>query len=279
MANEPSAGPARNKEAKQPKARKRTILISLLVIELAIASTILTLGVRKFSTWYHDTRPKKRQNDVLFYTILLIATCTPTCVFAGMLVAAAYYYKKKRRWGEYKINMRRQGRGFVMDPTDAEDKKKENEAKKINAAIAQKAKEENEKGKIKDGDTMRFSEQSTLVPVSESERMNMVASWASGASTGMVTQPEPAKAKDKYSSVNPYGWHPETERSKACEEPKRFVGRSDSWKAYRDSPVSRKGVDNIWLRGSGNRASDGKGKGKSSWDDDVEMGVVRKGTM
>jgi hypothetical protein len=277
MPIESSVKPGPKKEDKQPKARKCTIFISLLIIELAIAGTILTLGVRKFASWYHDTRLKKRQNDVLFYTILLIATCAPTCVFAGMLVAAAYYYTKRKMHGEYKVLMRKQGWGYVMDPTDAEDKEKEDEAKKINAAIARKANEENEKRKTAEKE--RFSQQSTLAQVPNSERMSMVASWASSAGADTVTQPEPTKAKDKYCSVNPYGWHPETEESKKPEELPRFAGRSDSWKAYRNSPLAKKGVDNIWSSGGVNRASDVKGKGKSSWDDDVEMGVVRKGTM
>jgi hypothetical protein len=142
MPTDSSGKPGPKKENEQPKARKQPIFILLFNIELAIAGTILTLGVRNFASWYHDTRLKKRQNDVLFYTILLIATCAPTRVFAGMLIAAAYYYTKRKMHGEYKVLMRKQGWGYVMDPTDVEDKEKEDEAKKINAAIARKAKEE-----------------------------------------------------------------------------------------------------------------------------------------
>jgi hypothetical protein len=272
MSNKPPAGSEPKDEDKQPKARKWTMLISLLIIEIAIASTILTLGVRKFASWYCTTRPKKRQNDVLFYTILLIATCAPACVFFGMFVATAYYYIEKKEHGEYKVTMRKQRRGYIMDLTDLEDKEREHEEKKTNAVIAEKTKEENEQKDDK-RTIIRFSEQPTLASIPTSERMSMVASWASGAGVSTVCQPELTRSTNKYSSVNPYGWTPE------AEEPQRVADLSDAWKAYRNSPMTKKGVDNIWLGGGGNRASDGKGKVKSSWDADVEMGVVRKGTI
>jgi hypothetical protein len=188
MPTDSSGKPGPKKEDEQPKARKQPIFILLFNIELAIAGTILTLGVRNFASWYHDTRLKKRQNDILFYTIMLIATCAPTCVFAGMLIAAAYYYTKRKMHGECKVLMRKQGWGYAMDSTDAEDKGKEDEAKKINAAIARKAKEENEKRKTAEKE--RFSQESTLAPVPTSERMSMVASWASSTGADTVTQPE-----------------------------------------------------------------------------------------
>lgn len=277
MSNKPPAGSEQRKEDKQPKARKRAIFISLLIIELTLASTILTLGVRKFSIWYRITRPKKRQYDVLFSTILLIATCAPTCVFFGMLVAASHYYRKRKKHGEYEVNMRRHGRGYIMDPSDAEDLRKGKEALRINAEIVKKAKEQNEQKEI--GKTIRLSEQSTLAPVPALERMSMVASWASGAGTTSEVQPGPTNTSSKYSSVIPYGWAPKAEEPEEPKEPQRFVGRSDSWKAYKNSPVTREEVDNIWLSGGGKRASDGKSKVKSSWDDDVELGTVRKNTM
>jgi hypothetical protein len=90
----------------------------------------------------------------------------------------------------------------------------------------------------------------------------MVASWASSTGADTVTQPEPTKAKDKYCSVNPYGWRPEIMEFKKPEESPRFVGRLDSWKTYRNSPLAKKGVDNTWLSGGGNKASDVKGKGR-----------------
>jgi hypothetical protein len=265
----PPKRPPRQNEKNKPKTktRQRTFLILLLAVNFAITCTILALGTRRFYTWYQTTRPLKRQNDVLCYTIVFLLVCTPSCVYLGILIAAGYYWRKKRKYGEYKIIMRRKekGRGYWADPTDLEDSKKEAEAERVNKAIEEIAAQGSTKVEGKEK-TIKFKDK---LAVPALQHISMFLPFRGSTVVASELQRDTSTSRN-YSSINPYGWFPKTEEPVV---PQRQLGRSDSVKRCEDSPVVKKGVVDIWLNSFGNRESDGRAGGMSKWDEDVEMGT------
>jgi len=249
------------------KRRKRILLVIVFCITFALAATIFAFGARKFYWWYQTARPRKRQNDVLFYTIEFLVISIPICAYPGMLVAMVYYWRKKSKYGEFQSQMRRNqdGRGYWIDPSDMEDKKKAAEASKMNKEIEKMAAQ----GGVevaKEKRTIKFEDD---LPVPAKARRSLLSTFSGTTVAAAAPQIESSITTPKYSSINPYGWFPKAEEPSA---PRRQLERSDSVKTCEDSPIVKKGVADIWLNSFGKKAPGPKTVGRSMWDEDVELG-------
>jgi hypothetical protein len=269
----PKKPPEHNEKPKSSsKGRKRILLIIFFCITFSLAATIFALGTRKIYWWHQTTRPLKRQNDVLFYTIEFLVISIPICAYPGMLVATVYYWRKESKYGEFQIQMRRNrdGRGYWIDPSDIEDKKKEGEASKVNKEIEETATQRGVEV-LKEKRTIRFQDE---LPLPAKIRRSILSTFiGTTAAAAAAPQIESFITTPKYSSVNPYGWFPKAEEPAA---PQQQLGRSDSVKTCKESPIVKKGVADIWLNNFGKKASGAKTVGRNTWDEDVEMGTFGK---
>lgn len=271
----PKKPPEHNHKPKtSTKRRKRILLVIPFCITFAFAATISAFSAGKFYWWYQTARPRKRQNDDLFYTIEFLVISIPICAYPGMLVATVYYWRKKSKYGEFQSQMRRNrdGRGYWIDPSDMEDKKKAAEASKVNKEIEKMAAQGGAKVPMK-ATTIRFQDE---LPLPAKARRSILSTFSGTTVATAAPQIESLITTPKYSSINPYGWFPKAEEPVA---PRQQLGRSDSVKTCEDSPLVKKGVTDIWLNSFGKKASGAKTVGRSTWDEDVEMGTFREKPM
>tara|TARA_R110002003_G_scaffold40_5_gene2632 strand:+ start:11934 stop:12719 length:786 start_codon:yes stop_codon:yes gene_type:complete len=240
-----------------PIYRKRWICGSLALICFILAAIVFGLSTRKFLTWYQTTSPLHRTNDLAIHTTLYIASCAPMCVYLGILGAFFYYRRKRNKHGKYEATMRRRGRGYWIDPSDAEDKKKVDLAKKLNAEP-------------------RVKPTHTATTSAPHKSIFNPSGWALGNAQDEKIHSLTAgtSAAKRLTNLNPFGWGnnnehwPRTahvpvnnrgdndiELGNVPREPERALSRSDSIRSSKDDPIVEKGVANIWLsavRGSAN---------------------------
>jgi hypothetical protein len=237
------------KDEQKPRSLKRPFWLSLLLISLALFTTLFAISYRKYTSWYLTTRPSHRTNDHTLHTACFIATCAPLSLIFGIAVSAMYYVRKRRKYGKYDVMMRRKGRGYCVDASDAVDLRMMDEARRVNAAKKEQMRKE--------------------APKKEEEvggQMLMLFSWVQGEEQRISAQ---TKRVSFFS--NPYGWvMKEDGKGKG---PERALGRTDSVRTCEDDEVTRKGVKDIWLGRSG---TEGKNKGKGKWDEGMEMESMRK---
>jgi hypothetical protein len=236
------------KNEQKPRSLKRPFWLSLLLICLALSTTFFILSYRKYTTWYRTTRPPHRANDHTLHTACFIATCAPLSLILGIAAGAAYYVRKRRKYGKYDVMMRRKGRGYCIDASDAVDLKMMDEARRVNAATKEQAMKEVSKTTEVGGQMLK------------------PFSWVQGEERKISAQ---MKRVSFFS--NPYGWvKKEDGKGKG---PERALGRTDSVRTCEDDEVTRKGVKDIWLGRSG---TEGRNKGKARWDEGMEMESIRK---
>ncbi|KAF2027618.1 hypothetical protein EK21DRAFT_71606 [Setomelanomma holmii] len=222
--------------------KKRLVCGSLALACLLLASTIFALSTRAFLTWYHNTHPLHRANDLTIHTPLYIASCAPLCTYLGILGGVLYYRRKRNKYGKYEATMRRQGRGYWIDPSDAEDKKKVDAAKKLN--------------------TEPRVPGPRLVPVGKVERMSIFGplGWGGriGGEQGSTSVREEGRGGmsvlKRLTNLHPLGWGDNNEYRPRTAEPERTLSRADSIRSCKDDPVVERAAQDIWLsavRGSG----------------------------
>jgi hypothetical protein len=237
------------KNEHKPRSLKHPFWLSLLLISLALSTTLFILSYRKYTTWYLTTRPSHRANDYTLHTACFIATCAPLSLILGIAASAAYYVRKRRKYGKYDVMMRRKGRGYCVDPSDAVDLRMMDEARRVNAVKKDVPKKTTENMGAEQGQDM-------LKPFS----------WVQGEEQRIIAQ---TKRVSFFS--NPYGWvMKEDGKGKG---PERALGRTDSVRTCEEDEVTRKGVKDIWLGRSG---TEGRNKGKARWDEGMEMESIRK---
>jgi hypothetical protein len=233
------------------RSLKRPFWFSLLLISHILSTTLFGISYRKYTTWYRTTRPQNRENDLILHTTFFIATCAPLCSILGIIVSAAYYWRKRRKYGKYDIAMRRKGRGYCIDPSDAVDLRMLDEARRANAvkkgngAVAKKKEEDVEQGR------------GMLKPFS------WVAGGEQRTATQEVTDTQPTAKRVSLFS-HPYGWgRKEEETGKEAE--------CDSVKKREQEARKKKAVADIWLRSG----TEGRNNGKARWDEGMEKGSLR----
>jgi hypothetical protein len=257
-----------NPTTKPPKNYKKYYVCgSLLLLESAIAITIFTLSSRKYAIWYHTTHHLRRPNDLLIHITIFIATCAPVCAMLGVLVGTLYYWRKRTKYGKYEASMRQQGRGYWIDPADAEEANLWTEARKTNSAPRAAA----------------FV--ATTTAIAKSYPMSLFGSTlrestatANTRSVGTKRLAEPMQAKSKRVSFfnNPYGWVFKTEEAEEPQRPKVGLIRPDTVRTCDNDEVTKKGVSDIWLSGLGKTGYTGKSVRKKAWDDEMEMDGRRR---
>ncbi|KAH7065913.1 hypothetical protein BKA63DRAFT_585972 [Paraphoma chrysanthemicola] len=234
--------------------RKRLICSSLALICLILANTIFALSTRAFLPQRHTTSP--------LHLAFFIASCAPLCTYLGILCGWLYYRRKRNKYGRYEATMRRQGRGYWIDPSDAEDKRKQGQGNVMWAEEPRKEDFEDDgwgKERIED-------------------LMSMPAPLAETATTTFK----------RLTNLNPFGWgvnnehrprtaynppiNADNHRGNDIElgsianvrEPERAMSRTDSIRSAKDDPVVERGVVDIWLsgkRGSGSIYGSRRGRG------------------
>jgi hypothetical protein len=153
-----------------------------------------------------------------------------------------------------------------------EDKKKATEASKVNKEIEKIAAQ----GGVevpKEKRTIRFEDD---LPLPARARRSILPTFSGTTAAAAAPQIESSITTPKYSSINPYGWFPKAEKPAA---PRRQLERSDSVKTCEDSPIVKKGVADIWLNSFGKKAPGPKTVGRSTWDEDVELGNYGEKSM
>ncbi|KAF2819274.1 hypothetical protein CC86DRAFT_362691 [Ophiobolus disseminans] len=246
------------------KFRKRWIWGSLLLICTGIAIAIFALSLRLYTTWYRTHRPLHRANDMSFHTSLFISSCAPLCTTLGFLAGTLHYKRKRAKFGKYDVRMRRQGRGYWIDPTDAEDKSKELEAKKLNEHLKGGAGPLREEVVVK---TWHAHRKTMLNPMN----------WGFGHHYGRGDEEflpthlnAPASGPGHMSILNPYGWY--HNKPSAPSKPPA-VQRSDSLRTCDNDETTKKGVQSIWLkdklRESARNGYEGREKRRENWEEDV----------
>lgn len=82
------------------QATKHPLYLTLLLLEAALASTLLTKSAQLFASWRanhtHEARP---QDAVLLYTALFVACCAPFAFLLGVCTASVYYARKHWMYG------------------------------------------------------------------------------------------------------------------------------------------------------------------------------------
>jgi uncharacterized iron-regulated membrane protein len=117
------------------KHRQRCVCGGLALIMSVLGIVIFGIALYKYTIWWRTTRLLKEANDALFTTLLLTAASAPFLSTLGLLAGGLYYHRKRRKFGKYDVRMRRQGRGYWIDPSDADEKKKEKEAAELNKGL------------------------------------------------------------------------------------------------------------------------------------------------
>jgi hypothetical protein len=270
MTNAPVSKPPKN-------YKKYYICVSLLFLESAVAITIFTLSSRLYIVWHHTTKRLQRTNDLLIHTMFFIATCAPLCAVLGVLVGALYYWRKRTKYGEYKVSMRRQGRGYWMDPADAEEARLWAEAKKINsepravASLATTTAVAKHYSMSLSGSMMRGSTLSGSTLRGSTATTNTL-------DMGPERLAEPMQAKSKRVSFfnNPYGWVFKTEEPNEPQRPEPGLSRSDTVRTCDNDEITKKGVSDIWLGGLGKTGYTGRSVRKKNWDEEMEMDESRR---
>jgi hypothetical protein len=232
-------------DKEKPRSLERPFWFSLLFISFVLSTTLFAISYRKYSTWYRTTPPQHRTNDLILHTTFFIATCAPLCSILGVVASATYYWRKRRKYGKYDIAMRRQGRGYCVDPSDAVDLNMIDEAKRLNA--------------VKKGSAPKTEEEGSEL----SQDVLKPFSWFAGEEQRTATQ-QMAKRVSFFS--NPYGWVRKDEGK--GKDVDWGLGRSDSVRTCEDDERTKKGVADIWLGRSG---TEGRTKGKARWDKKMEM--------
>lgn len=111
----------------------------VFIAAFAIALTIFVLSLRLYLPWYHATTHSRSDNELLLHVIFLLGGFAPLANILGAIVGGLYYLHKRLTHGPYDVWMRRQGRGYWINPTDAEEKSKEKLAAELNKHLKGKA--------------------------------------------------------------------------------------------------------------------------------------------
>jgi len=111
---------------------KHWIRYLLILIVSPLAVCIFIRSLRLFLTWYRATQHSRRDNELLLHIFLLTCACSPLACILGLIGGAIYYLAKFVKFGKYDVRMRRQGRGYWIDPSDAAEKTKEKHAAEMN---------------------------------------------------------------------------------------------------------------------------------------------------
>ncbi|KAH7067758.1 hypothetical protein FB567DRAFT_457912 [Paraphoma chrysanthemicola] len=236
-----------------PLYRKRLICSSLALICLILATTIFALSTRAFLPQRHTTSP--------LHLVLYIASCAPLCTYLGILCGWLYYRRKRNKYGRYEATMRRQGRGYWIDPSDAEDKKKVAAAKKLNAEPRTPSVKIEESVQRGQANVMWVAE-----PRKEDFDDDGCGKENEGAAQGSAPSADTETTTFKrLTNLNPFGWG--LGNLAQVREPERAMSRTDSIRSARDDPVVEKGVMDIWLSGTrGSGSSYGSRRGNGIWD-------------
>jgi hypothetical protein len=212
-------------------------------------------------------QPLQHRNDLLIHTTLFVATCAPLFVVLGIVVATLYYWRKKKNYGEGRFNMRKQGRGYWMNPADVVERKGWAEMRKNNAepqAVAPVA--VNSRG---------AKSQSTTLCKSMLPQSALNPSAGTGSNQRITGQVQPSPKRVSFFK-NPYDWIFKAEEPGGLENFERAVGRSDAIRTCNNDGLTLKGVVDIWLSELRSTEYDGRRVRKKNWIEEEEMEMAER---
>lgn len=159
----------------------------------------------------------------------------------GMCAAAAHYWRKKCKYGKYKVNMRRKGRGYWVDPSDKVDGESEREAGRWN-----ERREKEKKARAK-----QMEEEADTSSNNATQQQEILAPAEERNDDGFTKQCMPFFS-------NPYGWVAKKTEPEP-NMPEQALGRSDSVRTCKNDEGTKRAVADIWGRAesvSGRRGED-----------------------